>query len=152
VVHAGLEPERGGHEQDRRTLDGQRPVRLGEPEVVADGQADAAELGLGGHDLVPGREDGRLAARDRSRRVRVEQVDLPVGRDELARAIEQHARVEDVLAVAFEDASGARPLTASRCYASRTVLNAERGGAAPYRDGPSPIESCALKPCQHANP
>jgi hypothetical protein len=107
--HAGLEPERGGHEQDRRALDGERPVQLGEPEVVADRQADSAELGLGRDDLVPGREDGRLAARDRAGRIGVEQVDLAVGRDELARAVEQHARVEDPLAVAFEDTAAVHP-------------------------------------------
>ena len=36
-------------------------------------------------------------------------MDLAVGRDELARAVEQHARVEDPFAVAFEDAPAVHP-------------------------------------------
>jgi hypothetical protein len=80
VVDARLEPERRGHEQERRAVDSELAVELREAHVVADREPGEAEFGVGDDDLTAGRVEERLAARLAARRVRVEQVSSDTSR------------------------------------------------------------------------
>ena len=104
VVLARLLAEGRRDEQHRRAVRGERPVQLGEADVVADRHPGAPELGLGRHDLLAGRVEERLAARLGAGRVGVEEMDLAVPGHELTMPVEEHARVVDTLTVELEHA------------------------------------------------
>ena len=69
VVLAGRARERARHEQPARAARGLRAVELGEAQVVADREPDAADLGLR-HDHLVARRDALRLARTRRRRSR----------------------------------------------------------------------------------
>src|SRR5581483_6947202 len=93
VVLAGVEHERGRHEQELRPAHRQRPVQLGEAQVVADRHAGQVALDLGRDQLAAGRDGRRLAGADAAGDLDVVQVHLAVPRDDLAAPVEQQARV-----------------------------------------------------------
>ena len=66
------------HEQHLRAHDHQPSIELGEPNVVADRQAEPGGIGLVRHQLVAGGERRRLTERRLTREVDVVEMDLPI--------------------------------------------------------------------------
>jgi hypothetical protein len=69
-------------------------VQLGEAHVVADCDAQAAGRAVGHHQSVPGQSLPRL---DEPNEWCVEQMNLPVGGDDLSSGVDDDVRVEDAL-------------------------------------------------------
>ena len=97
VVLAGRRREVRRHRYELRAFERQDAVELGEANVVADREPDAPVLDLRDDGLVPRFLCLRLAVDD-APDLHVEEVDLPVRRDELAFGIEDEARVGELLA------------------------------------------------------
>ena len=81
--------ERRRHADDLRAERHQPAVELGEPDVVADREPDAPQVGVVRDELLSRGEERGLAQRWLAGQVDIEQVDLAIARDDLAVAIEQ---------------------------------------------------------------
>src|SRR5207247_4222440 len=79
-----------------RTVEREDAIELGEADVVTDREAEPPVLDVGDDRLVAGLLRLRLPVDDTAD-FDVEQVDLPVGRDELAVRVEDEARVRALL-------------------------------------------------------
>ena len=90
-------------------IDHQTAVQLREAQVIADREADPADVGLVRDELVARCERRRFAERRLTRQVHVEQVDLPVRRDQFAVPIEQDRRRVPMFAVELDDAAAQHP-------------------------------------------
>ena len=97
VILAGRRREVRRHRYELRAFERQDAVELGEANVVTDREPDAPVLDLRDDGLVPRLLCLRLAVDD-APDLHVEEVDLPVRRDELAFGIEDEARVGELLA------------------------------------------------------
>jgi hypothetical protein len=107
VIPAGALRERGGDGDQAGPAEGEAPVQLWEPEVVADAQTDQDAARIADRDLVPGLLNRRLAVRHVPD-VHVEHVDLAIDRAGQAIRSEHHRGVRKLLPSrnSLGDASG----------------------------------------------
>src|SRR5262249_20238789 len=97
MVLARVEGEVRRHGEEKRALERQNPVQLGEAEVVTDGEAARPALDLGDDRFLARLLRVRLAV-DVAAGLDVEQMDLAVDGGDLAFGIEDDARVRELLA------------------------------------------------------
>ena len=145
VVAAGGERERGRHHQQLGPAQREDPVQLGEAQVVTDAQADGPALHVHRHDLLPRILHVGLTV-NVAGDVNVEEVDLPVGREDIATRAHHHARVRQAPGVrSFGDRAANQvnlvlPSPAAESLHGLTALQVLRAGAQDLgRAEPAPL-------------
>jgi hypothetical protein len=93
VRRAGRRRERGRHEQHLGAVARESAVELREAQVVADRAAERRERGTRHHRLRPGETRRRFLHRHAAGQGDVEEMDLPVARDDRAGGVDHAARV-----------------------------------------------------------
>ena len=118
---------------------GERAVKRGEAQIVADGQAEPAPWQVGGDADFAGTVVARLAIALAAAEIDVEHVDLVVARDDLALAVDQERAVGRFFRQQFD---GQRPDVKEDTELARKLAEGARGS---HRSLPAPALRTAAR-------